>query len=130
MDLQAPVDYDLVQSAARRLVQRQTDREQRCAARRERAVEFASKLAAHIGAVDSSVEKVIGFGSTFEAWRYYHESSDIDLAIIGGNWVPLWREVPHSEFEVSLIELPLQNQEFIEHVLRVGVVLYENYRHD
>lgn len=130
MDLQVPVDYDLVQSAARLLVQRQRDREQRLAARRKRAGEFAAKVVAHLGATDGSVEKVIGFGSTFETWRHYHESSDIDLAIIGANWESLWRELPLSEFEVSLVELPLQNQEFIEHVLRVGVVLYENRRHD
>ncbi|TVQ41615.1 MAG: hypothetical protein EA384_00060 [Spirochaetaceae bacterium] len=130
MDSSTQVDRTLVEAAARRLAQKQHDRERRLGARRERARRLAAEIAAHLGSTDSSLERVIGFGSTFETWRSYHENSDIDLAIIGGNWSALWRELPPSEFQISLVELPLQNQEFIDHVQSVGVTLYENCRHD
>jgi len=74
---------------------------------------------------DPSLKKVIGFGSAFETWRSFREDSDIDLAIIGGNWSYLLRCIPKAEFKISLIELELQNQEFITHVTMHGEVLYE-----
>ena len=80
---------------------------------------------AHIlGNADESLEKVIGFGSTFETWRTFREDSDIDLGIIGGNWSFLMRSIPVSEFDVFLVELELQNAEFRDYVLNNGEVLY------
>jgi len=74
---------------------------------------------------DESVEKIIGFGSTFEEWRTFRMDSDIDLGIIGGDWFRLTRAIPESEFEVSLVELDQQPEAFMTHVIRNGVVLYE-----
>jgi len=82
-------------------------------------------IAAELGAADPGLEKVIGFGSTYETWRNYREDSDIDLAIIGGDWFKLMRHVPEGDFKVSLVELNLQNHEFISYVLEHGEVLYE-----
>ncbi|GEM_PF-4438046 len=36
------------------------------------------------------------------------------------------RSIPSSEFDVSLVELELQNPEFRDYVLVYGEVLYEN----
>jgi hypothetical protein len=85
---------------------------------------WARKVAQILGQSDTSLQTVIGFGSTFETWRTFREDSDIDLGIIGGNWSFLMRSLPASEFDVSLVELELQNAEFRDYVLRHGEVLY------
>jgi hypothetical protein len=93
--------------------------------RRTRAQVFARGLARDLGQADQSLEKILGFGSTFETWRQYRLDSDIDLAMCGGNWDVLWSLLPDSEFEISLIELDLQPKAFVEQVRAQGVVLYE-----
>ncbi|MFO8064510.1 MAG: nucleotidyltransferase domain-containing protein [Spirochaetota bacterium] len=114
-----------VSRAAERLRRRRQKRQKALEARRERAQEWARSLARELGAADSSVRQIIGFGSTFETWRNFREDSDIDLAVVGGNWFSLMRQIPEGEFEVSLIELELQPQDFIEHVRTHGDLLYE-----
>lgn len=94
--------------------------------RRTRAQLWAREVAEILGEADPTLKRVIGFGSTFELWRTYREDSDIDLGIIGGNWSFLMRSIPSSEFDVSLVELELQNPEFRDYVLVYGEVLYEN----
>ncbi len=121
-----PENFD-IQAAARHLKERYERHHQKCAERRERAIRFAEHLAKTLGASDKNVRKIIGFGSTFESWRNYRLDSDIDLAIVGGNWSYLMGLIPPSEFQVSLIELELQNREFQEYVLKKGVVLYEKF---
>lgn len=91
-----------------------------------RAQLWAREVAEILGEADPTLKRVIGFGSTFELWRTYREDSDIDLGIIGGNWSFLMRSIPSSEFDVSLVELELQNPEFRDYVLVYGEVLYEN----
>lgn len=115
----------LVRAAADRMRQRHREREERAAARRERARRFARELAVQLGESDDRLRKVIGFGSTFESWRNYRLDSDIDLGVIGGDWFTLTGAVPDSEFEVSLVELDEQGEEFRRHVLEHGEVLYE-----
>ena len=100
---------------------RNTNRE----ARRKRAQEFGRKIALELGKKDRNLQKVIGFGSTYETWRIFREDSDIDLAIIGGDWSFLSQHLPPSEFKISLVELDLQNPEFRKHVLEDGEILYE-----
>ncbi|MGM0675346.1 MAG: hypothetical protein ACQETQ_11675 [Spirochaetota bacterium] len=51
----------------------------RPSARRGRAQEWARSLARELGAADSSIRHIIGFGATFETWRNFGEDSDIDL---------------------------------------------------
>jgi len=115
----------LVKAAAARIRKRHREREERAVARRERARRFARDLATRLGEADEELEKVIGFGSTFESWRNYRLDSDIDLGVEGGDWFTLTRAIPDSEFEVSIIELDQQGEEFRRLVLERGEVLYE-----
>ena len=115
----------LVKAAARRLRKQYAEREQALISRRARAQEFARRLAAQLGGSDERIERVIGFGSTFETWRNYRFDSDIDLAFIGSDWFAITKDIPQSEFEVSLVELEDQGEEFRLHVLEHGEVLYE-----
>lgn len=115
----------LVRQAADRIRKLQTRRDRQLRERRRHARKWGSEIAAMLGAADSSLEKVIGFGSSFENWRNFREDSDIDLAVIGGDWFRLHRHIPQGEFRVSVVELYQQNPEFIAHVLEHGEVLYE-----
>src|SRR6056297_1534011 len=110
----------LVKAAAARIRKRTAEKEERAATRRVRARQFARDLAVRLGEADHRVEKIIGFGSTYETWRNYRLDSDIDLAVIGGDWFALTEAIPSSEFEVSIVELNLQNEEFREYVLAHG----------
>lgn len=123
----ADVDREaMIQQAAERLRKRDRLRERLCAARRARAQAWAHHVADVLAAVDPSVRKIVGFGSTFETWRSYRLNSDIDLGVVGGSWARLSAAVPTSEFDVSLVELELQDAEFTDYVIKHGVVLYEN----
>jgi len=93
--------------------------------RRSKAQAFARTLSQEMAKADPSLNAVIGFGSTFETWRNYRKDSDIDLAILGGNWGLLWSMIPQNEFAVSLIELDIQPEAFAEHIRTHGVILYE-----
>lgn len=114
-----------VREAAQRLQRRQAARESELAARRARAQRWAREVAGAMATIDASIVTIVGFGSTFEAWRNYREDSDIDIGIIGGDWSRLAGSIPHGEFKVALVELDLQNAEFRDHALKHGEVLYE-----
>jgi hypothetical protein len=116
---------NMVKAAAARLVHKEQQYNALCAAQRARAQAFARKIAAALGRTDPALQKIIGFGSTFETWRHFRPDSDIDLGICGGNWGQLYSSIPSSEFTVSLIELDLQKPEFRDYVLQNGEVLYE-----
>ena len=93
--------------------------------RRKKAEGKAQEIASVLGNADSGVKQIYGFGSVFEQWRRFHKDSDIDLAVIGGEWTHLMKAIPDSDFSVDLVELELQNRDFIEHVKEKGVLLYE-----
>lgn len=114
-----------VREAAERIRRKTEIREQERAERRTRAKEWARRTAVHLGHCDRSLQRVFGFGSTFEEWRNYRSDSDIDLGVEGGDWSLLMRSIPPSEFDVSIVELDLQNTEFADYVRAHGEVLYE-----
>ena len=94
-----------VAQAAERLHRKSKTRDRIRAERRARAQSWARDVAYILGNADESLEKVIGFGSTFETWRTFREDSDIDLGIIGGNWSFLMRSIPASAIEQLRAEL-------------------------
>ena len=116
-----------VAEAADRIRKRRNQRNAEREARRRAAQRWARDVAHRLAEADESVTKIIGFGSTFEEWRTFRTDSDIDLGIIGGDWFRLMREIPESEFEISLVELDEQPKPFFEHVMSNGVILYEKH---
>ncbi len=113
--------------AAERIRRKRQKRDKEREERRKRAQEWGRKIAVILGSEDPELQKVIGFGSTYEIWRTFREDSDIDLAVIGGDWFRLSGCIPRGEFKVSLVELDLQNPEFKKHVIEHGEVLYEKH---
>ncbi len=122
-----PVDQAFVRGAARRLDARMREKRKRVERRRIEAQEWARHVAERLGESDPTVRRIIGFGSTFETWRGYRMDSDVDLAVVGGDWSLLMRTIPAGRFEVSLVELELQKPEFRDHVMKRGVTLYEKH---
>lgn len=116
----------LIEAAAARTRPRHRWRQDQAVARRTQAQQFARQAAEHLAAADARVQKIIGFGSTFETWRNYRLDSDIDLAVIGGDQSALTRAIPESEFDVSIVNLDTKNEEFCDYVLERGEVLYES----
>ena len=115
----------IVRDSAARLRRLEERRAQAAAERRSKAQAWARDTTQVLVEADPSVERVIGFGSTFEMWRPYRMNSDVDLGIVGGNWSRLTAALPSGPFEVSIVELELQNAEFTDYVLCNGTVLYE-----
>lgn len=114
-----------IRKAADRLRRKHETEEQALHNRRKQARSKAQEIAAILGESDPEVKQIFGFGSVFEPWRRFRDDSDIDLAIIGGNWSRLMSIIPESDFSIDLIELELQNREFINHVKEKGVLLYD-----
>ena len=115
-----------IAAAADRIRRLRGERDAKLRKRRERAHQWSVEVAENLGNADFGIKRIIGFGSTFERWRNYREDSDVDLAMIGGDWSKAMSRIPLGAFEVSLIELDLQNDEFAEYVNKHGCVLYEN----
>jgi predicted nucleotidyltransferase len=114
-----------IPKAAERLRRKYEAEEKSLELRRKEAFKKAEEIASVLGNSDAELEQVYGFGSVFEQWRRFRKDSDIDLAITGGNWSKLMRAIPESDFSVDLIELELQNRDFIEYVKDKGVLLYD-----
>lgn len=92
----------MVKAVAERIRRRHRELSERATARRARAQVFARELAGRLAKADERVEKIVGFGSTFETWRIYRLDSDIDIGVVGGDWFTLTAAVPASEFDVSI----------------------------
>lgn len=114
-----------VAAAAERLNKRRRAKTEAAAERRVRARELARRVAQELGASFPEVERIWGFGSTFEEKRPYHLKSDIDLAFEGGAAWRLDQALPRTEFEISLVDLSEQHPDFAAIVRSRGVVLYE-----
>ena len=93
-----------------------------CAQRKERALAEAHRLAQLLKG-DISVTRVWGFGSTFEESRPYHEHSDIDLAIEGGDFYRAVSLVSASEFKVDLVDITNRDDFFAQSIRKLGKLL-------
>jgi len=114
-----------IQKAADRLRRKYRAQEEGLEKRRQLAYERALEIAQALPAADPDLKQIFGFGSVFEEWRNFRKDSDIDLAIVGGNWSRLMRAIPENDFSVDLVELELQNQDFKNHIREKGVLLYD-----
>ena len=111
------------EAAQRRLrkegVRRMELEERRAAARR-----YATELAQQIGAADTTVRRIWGFGSVFDQRLGFRAGSDIDLAVEGGSIVA-WKMSRQSEWKVDWVELGEQDESMVQSIMNSGVVLYE-----
>ncbi|TVR94507.1 MAG: hypothetical protein EA428_00320 [Spirochaetaceae bacterium] len=92
--------------------------------RRSAAHEHAAKLAQEIGAADTTVRRIWGFGSVFDRRLRFREGSDIDLAVEGGSIVA-WKMSQQSDWKIDWVELEEQDDSMLRSVQSAGVVLYE-----
>jgi predicted nucleotidyltransferase len=95
-------------------------------AQRALAQELGRRLAQKIVEAFPESHRVWGFGSTFQTWRKYRKTSDIDLAIEGGDAMKLMRLVEDEEFAVDLIDLSSCQPSMANHVREHGVILAES----
>mgnify|MGYP006303755635 CR=1 FL=1 len=100
------------------------DSSSRLARAQREAYRAAVDLAAEMGERDPTLRRVILFGSTLPG-RLYRASSDIDLAVEGGDRALLERLVAGLSRPVDVIRLDDLRPGILERVLAEGVVLYE-----
>ncbi len=91
----------------------------RAAARRH-----ATQLAQKIGAADTTIRRIWGFGSVFDQRLPFRAGSDIDLAVEGGSIVA-WKMTQQSEWNVDWVELDEQEESMVQSIVSSGVALYE-----
>jgi predicted nucleotidyltransferase len=109
--------------AARRF-RLENEREAReLATRRARAQEVGRGLAKLILEAHPEVGKVRGFGSTFEAWRNYRMTSDIDLAVESGDTMVLLDLVEDAEFPVDVVDLSSCRAPLADFIREHGIIL-------
>ena len=73
--------------------------------RRLEAQRLGRELAERIVSLHPEVRRVWGIGSTFEEWRSYRLTSDIDLAIESGDVLSIMPLVERETIEVDLVDL-------------------------
>lgn len=93
--------------------------------RRLDAQKLGRALAKKILSVHPEIKRVWGIGSTFEEWRSYHATSDIDLAIESGDVLSLMPLVEREEMEVDLVDLSSCDASFADFIRQQGVILAE-----
>ena len=91
--------------------------------RREKAVSEAKRLAVLLISRIPKITKIWGFGSVFESNRPFSESSDIDLALEGGDFFAAFKIVENSSFKVDLIDITGKNDMFANLIREYGTNL-------
>jgi len=112
-------------AAARRLRAENEREETEARRRRALAQEAGRALAERIVAEHPEVRRVWGFGSTFELWRSYRLTSDIDLAIESGDALDILRLSERSEFPVDVVQLQECPASMADSIRAGGLVLAE-----
>lgn len=95
------------------------------AVRRIEAQAEGARLAVELSLADSGIQKIWGFGSTFEDALPFTLNSDIDLAVEGGSLLGLYRIAERSAFPVDLVDITSATDAFAERVRSRGRLLFE-----
>ena len=111
--------------AARRINRRNEEETRQLILLRSRAQELGRELAREIIGAHPEVGKVWGFGSTFETWRSFRTTSDVDLAVESGDVMALLSLVENKEFPVDLIDLSSCHASMADFIRAQGVILAE-----
>ena len=98
--------------------------EEKVRLREAAAREEANRLAARFAEVDTSVRRVVLFGSLDDG-NVRSEHFDIDLAVKGGDYMNLLAEAEESTFKVDLVEMRTCSETFRRRIKERGVLLYE-----
>lgn len=93
--------------------------------RRLAAQKLGRELADKIVGLHPEVRRVWGIGSTFEVWRSYRMTSDIDLAVESGDVLSIMPLVEGENFEVDLVDLSSCDAAFADFIRQQGVILAE-----
>lgn len=91
--------------------------------RRTKAKAEAERLAALLISQFPEITQIWGFGSVFESRRPFSISSDIDLALEGGDYFAAYKIVEQSSFKVDLIDITGKNDRFASLIREYGVAL-------
>jgi len=114
-----------VHEAASRIQAANAQEREQLRLRRSEAQAFAREAAGRILALHPEAQKVWGFGSTFELWRNFRMTSDIDLAIESGDVVEIFPLVENREYPVDLVCLQDCPPTMGEFIRSQGTVLAE-----
>lgn len=110
--------------AAARRIRLENDKEtQELILYRSRAQEAGRKLAQDIISAHPEVGKIWGFGSTFETWRSFRMTSDIDLAVESGDILTLLSLVENKGFPVDLVDLSSCDASMADFIRAQGIIL-------
>ncbi|MGO8692872.1 MAG: nucleotidyltransferase family protein [Rectinemataceae bacterium] len=93
--------------------------------RRAQAQDLGRVLAERILCEHPEARRVWGFGSTFEIWRNYRATSDIDLAIESGDVLEIMSLVEGGEYPVDLVQLEECPPSMADFIRAQGFVLAE-----
>ena len=116
------LDFDIA-AASRRINNENREEDRLISARRAAAQDEGRRLSAAMREKDGAIERVWGFGSTFEDFRPYRMDSDIDLAIEGGDVLSLISITEASSFKVDLIDLTGREDDFARLLRERGTTL-------
>lgn len=110
----------------KRIIARNADEKKALIERRSRLQETGVSMAETIISAFPEVERVWGFGSTYETWRNFRIDSDIDLAVEHGDLLKIYalveREAPEGT-KVDLLDMESADAFFVEMIKKNGTVL-------
>jgi predicted nucleotidyltransferase len=109
--------------AARRIMLQNDKEAKELELRRCRAQDLGRVLARTMLAAHPDAKRVWGFGSVFETWRNFRMTSDIDLAVEGGDIFALMTLVEDKDFSVDVVDLSSCQPAIAEFIRDQGIVL-------
>lgn len=112
-----------VSEYAKRINQENKKHDENILYRREEAKTEAKKLVDALITEVPGIKQIWGFGSVFEENRPFTETSDIDLALEGGDYFAAFKLVEKSTFKVDLIDITNQTDNFASLVRKHGKAL-------
>ncbi len=90
---------------------------------RQEAKAEAERLAGIMISEIPEIRQIWGFGSVFESRRPFSETSDIDLALEGGNILTAHKIAERSSFKVDLVDITEKDDRFASLIREYGTAL-------
>lgn len=112
-------------SVAERIKKENQREAQELAQRHQHAQNLGKHMARQILQRYPEARRVWGFGSTYETWRSYRPTSDIDLALEGGDVLEILRLTEGCEIPIDLVSLEDCPPSMAAAIRSHGVILAE-----